>query len=651
MNVIWKSFRPVLYSILVLGVTSSAQVKLPRLISDGMVVQRNTNVKIWGWASSNETVAIRFVDSTYHSVADSTGTWSVALAPLNAGGPYTMEISASNRITIKDILIGDVWVCSGQSNMELNMNRARLLYETEIATANNSFIRHFTVPQKYNFQTPQEDLQSGTWISTTPETILNFSAVAYFFTKELYERYQVPIGLINASLGGSPAEAWLSEEALKQFPAHFQEAQRFKDNTLIAKIESDDNTRIQAWYTLLRKKDFGHKNPKQSWYSPSLNTNAWATMIVPGYWAETSLGEKHGAVWFRRSFTIPSSIIGKPARLNLGRIVDADSVFINGIFIGTTSYQYPPRRYMIPANVLKKGKNTIVVRVINNSGKGGFIADKSYEIVSGDIVVDLKGKWQYRLGAEMEPLASQTFIRWKPLGLYNAMIAPLLNYRINGVIWYQGESNATRALEYGTLFPALMSDWRARWQQGNFSFLFVQLPNFMEAKSEPSEGGWALFRESQCMALSEPNTAMAVTIDIGEWNDIHPLNKKEVGRRLALAAQHVAYGARDVVFSGPLYQSMKAEGNKIILSFNHIGSGLIARGDGKLHSFAIAGADKRFVWAHATIEGNTVIVWHDSIPSPVAVRYAWADNPAGANLYNKEGLPASPFRTDTWNLK
>jgi sialate O-acetylesterase len=368
-------------------------------------------------------------------------------------------------------------------------------------------------------------------------------------------------------------------------------------------------------------------------------------MQIPGYWADETLDFVNGVVWFRKEISVPASFVGKDVRLNLGRIIDADSVFINGNFVGTTSYQYPPRRYDLPPDVIKEGKNIIVVRVINSMGEGGFVEDKPYEIVAGDESIDLRGDWKYRPGASMEPLASQTFIRWKPMGLYNAMIAPLLNYCIKGVIWYQGESNAGRPIEYRTLFPALIHDWRNTWKIGDFPFLFVQLPNFMESKNHPSESNWALLREAQLKTLSVPNTAMAVAIDIGEWNDVHPLNKKDVGKRLALAALKVAYN-ENVVYSGPIYKSVKIDGKKIEFTFTNVGSGLIAKGSGELKGFAIAGADRQFVWAQAKIDGDIILVWSDQIKHPVAVRYAWADNPEGANLYNMEGLPASPFRTD-----
>ena len=625
---------------------SYSQVRLPKLISDGMVLQRGESVKIWGWASSGENISISFIDTVYLTTADASGEWVVTLGNLKAGGPHMMMINASNTITIRDILVGDVWICSGQSNMELPMKRVRPLYEKEIANSDNNNIRCFAVPQKYDFQEPQKDLEAGTWLSANPDNVLNFSAVAYFFAKELNEKYHVAIGLINASLGGSPAEAWMSEEALKQFPDHYDELQRFKSDSLIDAIENSDRRRIQDWYNLLHQSDEGYKGNGKFWYDPGLNTSDWRSITVPGYWSGTELKGINGVVWFRKEIVIPSEATGRQARLNLGRIVDADSVFLNGVFTGTTSYQYPPRWYNVTGGVLREGKNTLTVRVISNIGDGGFVPGKLYELSAGTFRADLKGEWKYKIGAEMAPLEGQTFIRYKPAGLFNAMISPLLNYRIKGIIWYQGESNADRPVEYRTLFPALISDWRKEFKQGEIPFLFVQLPNFMEPKNQPSESSWAMMREAQMKALSLPATGMAVTIDIGEWNDVHPLDKKDVGMRLALAAQRVAYGDDRVVSSGPLYQSMKVRGRKVILTFTNIGSGLWAKGGDKLRYFTVAGADMQFEWAKATIRKEKVLVWSNKIDSPVAVRYGWADNPEGANLYNKEGLPASPFRTD-----
>ncbi len=620
--------------------SATALVRLPRLISDGMILQRNQPVKVWGWAPKGERVAVHFVDTSYGTVADSSGAWSVTLHPHREGAPYEMQV---NAITIRNVLIGDVWVCSGQSNMELPVSRVLPLYRDEIDTAHNPSIREFTVPQVYDFRAPHDDMNGGTWQAVTPENVLTFSAVGYFFAQELYKTHHVPIGIINASLGGSPAQAWMSEAALEEFPHYHAEEQRFKDSTLIRTITQDDHQRIKKWYTELREKDAGYRG--SPWCDPSVDVSGWPRTKVPGFWADSPLGPVHGVVWFRKDVTIPAKIADRSSMLLLGTIVDADSVFMNGVFVGTTSYQYPPRRYELPAHTLKAGTNSIVVRVINSAGRGGFVPGKEYLIWAGADTVDLSGDWHYRLGATMKPLAPETFIRWQPGGLYNGMLAPLLNFRIRGVAWYQGESNAEKPVEYRALFPAMIRDWRAHWQQGNVPFVFAQLPNFMEARSEPSESNWAMMREAQLMTLSLPSTAMAVTIDIGEWNDIHPLDKKDVGYRLALAARSIAYGESSLVSSGPLYDRMTVSGDTAWISFTSAGTGLTSRG--KLTSFAIAGADRHFVWANARIVGDSVAVWNSDVTRPVAVRYAWADDPP-APLYNNEGLPASPFRTDHW---
>jgi sialate O-acetylesterase len=610
-----------------------------------MVLQRNADAKVWGWASKDERISLRFKDTVYHTTANSNGEWIIVFSNLTAGGPYAVEIQASNHITINDVVVGDVWVCSGQSNMELPMARVSPIYKDVIAASEDPNIRHFSVPQRYDFNTPQRDLVSGSWKKADPENVMSFSAVAYFFAKELRAKYKVPIGLINASLGGAPAQAFMSEEALKAFPDHYSEAMRFKDSTEIRRIEAGDRARIADWYQTLRARDEGHKDTLKPWHGTEIDTAGWLSASFPGYWADGPLGAVNGVVWYRKTIEIPPSLATKPAQLILGRIVDADSVFLNGVFVGTTSYQYPPRRYSVPQGILREGNNHLVVRVISEIGRGGFVPDKSYKLVLDTQEIDLAGSWLCRLGAPMERLTGQTFIRWKPVGLYNGMIHPLLNTSIKGVIWYQGESNVNRSLEYRRLFPALIVNWRHDWKQADFPFLFVQLPNFMQAKDEPSESEWALMREAQSQALSLHNTGMAVTIDIGEWNDIHPLDKKDVGKRLALAAQKIAYGDRKVIHSGPMYRSAKFIGNRVVITFTNVGGGLRARG-GSLRGFAVAGSDKRFLWAKAKIQNNKVVVWSEAVPHPTAVRYAWADNPEGANLYNKEGLPASPFRTE-----
>lgn len=628
---------------LMLPQNAPAEVRLPRLVSDGMVLQRDAKVKVWGSADPGESVRIEFRNKTYRTRAGRDSKWQITLPALKAGGPYRMTIAGNNSIILNDVYVGDVWIASGQSNMELPMARVSELYEAEIASSANPMIRHFLVPDRYNFKHPEDDLPEGAWEPANPQTLPGFSAVGYFFARELYNRYRIPVGLINASLGGSPVEAWMSEQALAEFPHHLATAQEFRDDALIQRITENDTKRSEAWYALLDARDRGLKN---NWADPAYDASKWPVMRLPAFWDETELGAVNGVAWFRKEITLPAALAGEPARLEMGRIVDADMTYVNGKFVGNVTYQYPPRKYQVPAGLLKAGRNVIAVRVISNLGRAGFIKDKPYKLVVADTALDLRGEWRYRLGATMDPLQPQTFIRWKPLGLYNAMIAPLLHYRIKGVIWYQGESNVRDAKEYRATFPALVRDWRKQWDQGDFPFLYVQLANFLEAAEQPAASQYAELREAQLKALRVPETGMAVAIDLGEWNDIHPLNKKDVGARLALAARKIAYGEKNIVHSGPVYKSMKIRKGEAILSFTNTGGGLIAAGDGELKHFAIRGRDGKFVWAQARIEGDKVVVWNDAVPGPVAVRYAWADNPQGANLYNKEGLPASPFRTD-----
>jgi sialate O-acetylesterase len=637
--------RTGIFLVLLIATTSSGQVKLPKLVSDGMVLQRDIPVRIWGWASEGEKIAVHFIDSTYHTIANKNGEWELTLAKLKSGGPHEMKIDASNSITINDIVVGDVWVCSGQSNMGVALGWLSHVYQNEIDKSENPFVRQFYVPAGSRFNGQEKDYKFGKWQHADPKNVRSFTAVGYFFAKKLYEAYKVPIGLIHASLGGSSTEAWISEGSIKFFPKYYEDAQRFKDSGLLDSINKQDNERVGNWNNLIRQHDEGYKNPQSPWFDPKLNTGNWETMHVPGYWVDAKLGPVNGVVWFRRDFTLPSNIVGKSARVILGRIVDIDSAFINGIFIGTTGSQYAPRNYKISEDVLKEGENVIVVRVINNIRHGGFVPGKKYDIVVGDSTINLEGEWKYKLGASAEPLEDRLFTGKISTGLFNSMIAPMLNYGIKGVLWYQGESNTSRAYEHYDLFKLLIKDWRQSWRQGDFPFIYTQLPNFVEVNIEATKYDWAIFRESQLKALMIPNTGMAVSIDIGEWNDIHPANKRDLGYRLALAAQKVAYGEKHIVYSGPVYKSMNINGNKIILTFKNTGSGLIAKNNENLKCFEICGIDNEFFPAEATIQNGTVVVWCNKVTVPVAVRYAWANNPEGANLYNREGLPATPFRT------
>lgn len=621
------------------------ELKLPQLVGDGMVLQRDAPVRIWGRASDGEKITIHFLDTIYTTTASEKGEWEVVLSNLKAGGPYVMQIDASNAITIKDIVVGDVWVCSGRSNMGLALGWLGNVYQDEIDKCDNPFIRQFLVPWGTNFNGREKDFKSGKWQCANPKDVRSFTAVGYFFAKKLYETYKVPIGLINASLGGSSEEAWISEESIQSFPKYSEDAQRFKDPGVLARINKEDDERAGNWLKQLRQNDEGYRDPQNSWFTPGLSTSGWSSAHVPGYWADAELGPVNGAVWFRRQITVPSTMVSKPATLELGRIVDADSVFINGQCIGSMGSQYAPRMYSIPADLLREGENTIVIRVVNFIRHGGFVPGKRYQISAGDQYISLEGEWKCRLGAKAEPLEDRLFSGKIPTGLFNSMIAPMLPYRIKGVVWYQGESNTNRAFEHFELFKLLIRDWRQNWDQGDFPFVYVQLPNFVEVNAQTTQCDWAFFRESQLKALSLPATGMAVSIDIGEGNDIHPVNKRDLGYRLALAAQKVGYGEKHKVCSGPVYRSMKINGRKVSLTFSNVGSGLVARNGDKLRWFEICGPDNRFVPAQAKIERNTIVVWSTEVSTPVAVRYAWASNPEGANLYNREGLPASPFRT------
>ncbi|MGN6416265.1 MAG: sialate O-acetylesterase [Pseudobacter sp.] len=624
------------------GAVLQAQVKLPRLIRDSMILQRDDTVQLWGWASTHEKVTARFNGKQYRTNADTKGNWSIKLPPTPAGGPYTIDITGKNKISIREVLFGDVWFCSGQSNMVHQLNIHDVTYAKDIAGARFPQIRQFLVPAQYNLEGPQKDLSNGHWQPAIGDAVRPFSAVAFFFAKKLYEKYKVPIGIINASVGGTPVEAWTSEAGLSGFPSMLNTILKNKDTAYINSIlrqQADNRTALPA--------DAG-LNTSPKWFDPSCIPRGWRNINIPGYWEDQGLKDLNGVVWYRREIELPPSMANNPARVFLGRIVDADELYINGVRVGNTTYMYPQRRYTVPAGILKAGKNIFVVRVTNNYGKGGFVPDKPYCIFAGKDTIDLKGDWQYKVGVAFKPNTGNIpgiNFQKQPSALFNAMVAPIIPYRIKGFCWYQGESNEGQPDLYGNLMHAQVNDWRTQWAQGQLPFLFVQLPGFMDYNYFPTESNWALLREAQLHSLRIPNTGMAVAIDLGEWNDIHPDNKKDVGERLALSAMKVAY-KEDIIYSGPIYDSYTIKGNAITIYFKHTGSGLVTNDGEPLSDFAIAGADKKFVWARTRIEGNTVIVWSDEITAPEYVRYAWSDNPVNPNLFNKEGLPASPFRTD-----
>ena len=630
-----------LFLLLFFSCSLSAQIKLPKLISDGLVLQREQANRIWGWASAGEKVTLSFNGKKYKTSTDNAGNWEIKLPPQAAGGPYDLTLKGKNEIIIKDILFGDVWFCSGQSNMVTPMERVKEKYPEEIANAQFPEIRNFFISTATDLQEPLEDLPSGKWMAANPQDVLAFGAVSYFFAREIHAKHKVPIGIINASVGGTPIEAWISEEGLKDFPDMERVVLQNKDSTYV----NDIVRRASASQIKREEADKGLLE-EVKWFDPAYIPKGWKNIYIPGYWEDQGLGNLNGVVWYRREIDVPDSMTNIPAKLFMGRIIDADRVYVNGTEVGNITYQYPPRRYNLATGILKAGKNIIVIRVTNTNGKGGFVPDKPYFITANGEEIDLKGEWAYKVGDVFKPADNQVqgiSFQNQPTALYNAMVAPIKKQAIKGFLWYQGESNSGNPGPYYKLLPALIRDWRNKWNDDHLPFVYVQLANFMDRDFLPVESNWAELRDAQLKALAVENTAMAVTIDLGEWNDIHPLNKKDVGYRLALGARHLAYGEKELVYSGPIYRTHTIQGNQIIVQFDHVGSGLISLDEEALSQFAIAGADRVFEWAEAEIVNGTVVVSCKIIPNPVYLRYAWSNNPDGANLYNKEGLPASPF--------
>lgn len=621
-----------------------ARLRLPEMLRDSMVLQRNTPLRIWGWADAGETIKVRFKNKSYTGITDKQGNWSVQLQASPAGGPFTLDIQDSkDHLKIRNVLIGDVWFCAGQSNMVHYLAIHQERYKKEIAEANYPEIRQFLVLTAPQLTGPQEDVGETHWKSARGKDVLRFSVIAYFFAKELYDRYHVPIGIINASVGGTPIEAWISSNGLTQFPELSATVDRNFDTAFVNGVNRKAAAFSKAFHEN-QPPDKGLSAPVP-WYAPDYRPDNWRDLLVPGYWEDQGI-KLNGVVWYRREIDVPEAMTGKPAKIALGRIVDADEVYVNGKPAGRTTYQYPRRRYDLPEGILHPGKNVLTIRVTNHFGKGGFVPDKPYYLAAGNDTIDLKGYWQTKIGtvfvSPSNPITGIS-VQNQPASLYNGMVAPFTSLALRGVVWYQGESNADDPQPYAALQRALIADWRKHWDRPEMPFLYVQLPNFMEVNYSPAESNWAALRQAQLNALDIPHTAMAVAIDLGEWNDIHPDNKKPVGDRLALAARHLAYGENDLVYSGPVCTSSQLAADSVILTFDQTGSGLTTKDGNDLDWFSVAGADRKFFWGQARIEDDKVILHSKRVPHPSFVRYAWADNPQGGLLYNKEGLPASPF--------
>jgi sialate O-acetylesterase len=615
-----------------------AEVVPAALFGDHAVLQQGVAVPVWGTAAEGEQVTVSFAGQSVTTTACD-GRWLVRLAPLAAGGPHTLTITGRNRVVISDVLVGEVWVCSGQSNMEMKLGPAQGMqpvvnWQEAVAAAELPQLRYFNVPRAHSLR-PLAGTDAR-WEVCSSATAPDFSAVAFFFGRALQQARPGPLGLIHSSWGGSLAEAWMSREALDRqpdFAADLENQRLFLRDPVAAQAAAGQ--RLADWYAI------NDSGTAAAWHALADTPADWGEMEVPGVWEKAGLPDFNGVVWFRREFDLPEAWAGRAAELHLGAVDDEDTTWVNGQSVGASQQWDKLRVYPVPAGRLHAGRNVVTVRVLDTGGGGGLWGNgDAIRLVPADAPglpsISLEGKWRLQPGpplANLPPPPRNTMASVAtPGALFNGMIAPFQPYALRGVIWYQGESNASRAQQYRTLFPALIADWRRGWGQGDFPFLFVQIAPYKGMRPE--------IREAQMLTLRQsPHTAMVVTVDVGDEQDIHPPHKQPVGERLALAARVLAYGEQ-LEYSGPLYESAEFKAGRAVLRFSHVGGGLVAPG-GELQGFTLAGADKIFRPAKAVIVGDTVEVQGEG----GAVRYAWAGFARG-NLFNRAGLPASPFRTD-----
>lgn len=636
-----------------------AEVKTPRFISDGMVLQRNETVRIWGTADPGEKVTVTFLKKKYVGTADAEGNWMVYIPTTKknmVGGPYTMTI---NERKLSDIYVGDVWLCSGQSNMDLHTARLVDLYKDEFDTDVNPAIHLMQTGRNPSIKGPQDDIDeqgSYPWESMSPDKVGHWSGIGYFFAKEMFKRSGgVPQGIINCSMGGSDIVAWIPTDLLREnAPRHVQTVEHLKQPGYLERCAAL-NRAIGQTYNQLLEEDPGLKG---QWMQTDLGDSDWE--IVNQY--DPHLGDADGrtwvgTLWFRKEFNVPQELVGKDSLLRLGCLVDADVAYLNGVKVGEITYQYPPRKYTLPAGLLKAGRNVLVIKLRTNGSPEKFVKEKPYKLYfHGGQTIDLEGDWRMKRGILMPRQPGVEGVNnGNASALYDNTIYPLRNYRIAGILWNQGETNAGRPDEYRKLLPVLIEGWRRDF--GNVPAVIFGLANYMERHADANyNGGWAKIRESQRLGTQALDKAGFVTaIDLGEWNDIHPLNKKESARRAALWMQRLYLGDTKEVVEGPAFESIAFSEGKAIITFKPgTADGLILR-SGKPHSkdnpgiysfgFSIAGEDGIFQWCEAmVINDNQLLLWNDRITNPVAVRYAWDDDPI-VTLYNGAGLPAPSFST------
>ena len=645
MNIIKNSTLILLLSIMSGQINLSlANVQPAKIFGSNMVLQKGIENTIWGQAVKNEAISITIHGKTVRTKAGKTGKWIVKLPVMDYGGPYTLKINGKNSIEMTNVMIGEVWFSSGQSNMECQVYLAENAKE-EIANANYPQIRLFSVPKKIS-QFPVGDIEKGEWTECSPKTVADFSAVAYFFGRKIHKDLNVAVGLINAPWGGTVAETWISSETIKNDPdfiATWNKLQKIDWSLYLAQEE-------QRIKTILGEVPLKDNGVSQGFNLPGLDDSAWKTVKSPMCWENQGYVELNGIAWYRKSFDLTKDQASSKLLLSLAKIDDSDICWVNGVEVGSSEKFNMDRKYEVPASALREGKNSIAVRVSDHGGFGGIYgSEEDLFAQSGNIKINLSGDWKFKF-SEVNLRNTEPGPNDYPTLLYNGMINPIIPYGIRGVIWYQGEGNTPRAKQYQRIFPGLITDWRNKWKLGDFPFIWVQLANFLKPDEEPSESTWAELREAQTMTLKLPNTGMASAIDIGDANDIHPKNKQDVGKRLALNALKLTYG-KDIVYQGPMFSKVEFNNGKAVVSFSNTGGGLMAKDRyGYVKGFALAGADKKFYWARAQIINKTQVeVSCDKVSAPKEIRYGWADNPGDVNLYNNECLPANPFRTNGTN--
>ena len=659
---------------------AQAELSMPTVFSDNMVLQRGKPVPIWGSADPDGSVSVSFAGQTKTTAADKSGQWLIRLDPLTSSAKgQKLSVTSTGKpgaenLAFTNVLVGDVWLCSGQSNMDYEVAGGRRgkrnLLEKFDAEANYPAIRHFAVPEK-SAVTELDDTAKTTWAVCSPATVSQFSAVGYFYGRMIHRQTDVPIGLISSAVGGTKIESWARAGELGKVDGCEEAVARVVERGKM--IKDGTFTMEKAMDIWAAKNDLGSA-AKGSWGALAHDDSDWKTVPVPTRWSGTEVAELkpfNGIVWLRRAVEIPARFAGKDLVVSVGKVDDRETTFFNGVRIGG-SVQYDDRRiYTAPGKLVKAGKNVVAVRVWNGWGDGGIWGSPKemsvYPVGHEEEKISLAGDWLFKRGLPANKMTTAPMrmgVKSREnlaTGLYNGMIAPVAPFAIRGAIWYQGESNGGEGRAYTHKMRALIEGWRAAWGQGAFPFYFVQLANFEDAGEHPEGGdGWARMRMAQLKALEIENTGMAVAIDLADTSnprDVHPENKKDVGERLALWALANDYGKK-ITYSGPLYKGMSIKGGEAIISFDHVGEGLMVGGektgiepvksvqDGTLKRFAISGEDRKWHWADTRIEGETVVVSSPEVTKPVAVRYAYTRNPDGCNLYNKAGLPASPFTTD-----